>query len=64
MISQDLFDETLLENQDVFDYTDDEALKETIDEFIQQQQQQQQRQHRQLLDHISLRIIKSKHHDW
>ena len=53
MISQDLFDETLLENQDVFDYTDDEALKETIDEFI-QQQQQQQRQHRQLLDHVSL----------
>jgi len=47
MISQSLFDETLLENQDVFEYTDDEALKETIDEFLQQQPH-----HR--LEHLSL----------
>ncbi|OEU15798.1 hypothetical protein FRACYDRAFT_240493 [Fragilariopsis cylindrus CCMP1102] len=45
MISQNLFDETLLENQDVFDYTDDQAVKETIDEFFQQKQR---------LEHISL----------
>ena len=42
MISQKLFDETLLENQEVFEYTDDEAVKETIDEFIQQQSQGRQ----------------------
>ena len=45
MISQNLFDETLLENQDVFEYTDDQAVKETIDEFFQQKQR---------LEHISL----------
>jgi hypothetical protein len=45
MISQNLFDETLLENQDVFEYNDDQAVKETIDEFSQQKQR---------LEHISL----------
>jgi hypothetical protein len=45
MISQNLFDETLLENQDVFEYTDDEAVKETIDEFVQQQQSSRAPQH-------------------
>jgi hypothetical protein len=45
MISQNLFDETLLENQDVFEYTDDQAVKETIEEFFQQKQR---------LEHISL----------
>ena len=45
MISQNLFDETLLENQDVFEYTDDQAVKETIDEFFQQKQR---------LEHISV----------
>jgi len=59
MISQNLFDETLLENQDVFEYTDDEAVKETIDEFLQQQQSQSQSQssrHAQNhhLEHLSL----------
>ena len=44
MISQSLFDETLLENQDVFDYTDDQAVKETINEFEQSSR----------LEHISL----------
>ena len=48
MISQNLFDETLLENQEVFDYTDDQALKETIDELSQQQAQSNR------LEHISL----------
>ena len=59
MISQNLFDETLLENQDVFEYTDEEAVKETIDEFLQQQQSQSQssqlnhsQHHR--FEHISL----------
>eukprot|EP00536_Pseudo-nitzschia_multiseries_P010114 jgi/Psemu1/202414/e_gw1.298.37.1 len=58
MISQNLFDETLLENQDVFDYTDEEAVKETIDEFLQQQQQLESQysphsqNHR--LEHLSL----------
>jgi hypothetical protein len=55
MISQNLFDETLLENQDVFEYTDEEAVKETIDEFVQQQSQAPQHanaHHR--LEHLSL----------
>lgn len=52
MISQKLFDETLLENQDVFEYTDDEAVRETIDEFIQQQSQGQHANNR--FEHISL----------
>jgi len=42
MISQNHFDETLLENQDVFEYTDEEAVTETINEFLQQQQSQSQ----------------------
>ena len=61
MISQNLFDETLLENQDVFEYTDDEAVKETIDEFVQQQQSSQVPQHANAnanplnrLEHLSL----------
>ena len=55
MISQNLFDETLLENQDVFEYTDDEAVKETIVEFVQQQQSQAapQQAHKSL-EHLSL----------
>jgi hypothetical protein len=36
MISQSLFDETLLENQEAFDLSNEEALKETIDQFLSQ----------------------------
>eukprot|EP00535_Pseudo-nitzschia_heimii_P009778 CAMPEP_0197191762 /NCGR_PEP_ID=MMETSP1423-20130617/23965_1 /TAXON_ID=476441 /ORGANISM="Pseudo-nitzschia heimii, Strain UNC1101" /LENGTH=629 /DNA_ID=CAMNT_0042644501 /DNA_START=57 /DNA_END=1943 /DNA_ORIENTATION=- len=53
MISQKLFDETVLENQDVFEYTDDEAVKETINEFIQQQSGGRQISYSRL-EHISL----------
>lgn len=35
-ISQETFDETLLENQDLFELSDEEAIKETIDQFHQQ----------------------------
>ena len=34
--SQDLFDETVLENEECFDLSPDEALRETIDQFCQQ----------------------------
>lgn len=33
MISQDLFDETLLESQELFEYSDDQAVQETISEL-------------------------------
>jgi len=35
-ISQELFDETILENEECFNLTPQEALKETIDQFCQQ----------------------------
>jgi hypothetical protein len=48
MISQELFDETLVESQEVFDYDDnDEAVRETISEL-----QSQNKESR--LDHLSL----------
>ena len=53
MISQNLFDETLLENQDVFEYTDEEALKETISEFLQQQSETPEKALRSM-EHLSL----------
>ncbi len=53
MISQILFDETLLENQDVFEYSDEEALKETISEFLQQQSSTPDQALRSL-EHLSL----------
>ena len=44
LISQEFFDEMLLENQDVFDYDDDDqAVAETVKELQNQQQNQQQR---------------------
>jgi len=36
IISQELFDETILENEECFDLTPAEALRETIDQFCQQ----------------------------
>ncbi|KAL7541178.1 hypothetical protein ACHAXR_011633 [Thalassiosira sp. AJA248-18] len=36
VLSQELFDETILENEDCFDLTPDDALRETIDQFCQQ----------------------------
>jgi len=36
LLSQELFDETVLENEECFDLTPDEALRETIDQFCQQ----------------------------
>jgi len=53
MISQNLFDETVLENQDVFEYTDEEALKETISEFLQQQSETPEKAVRSM-EHLSL----------
>ncbi len=53
MISQNLFDETVLENQDVFEYTDEEALKETISEFLQQQSETPEKALRSM-EHLSL----------
>ena len=41
-LSQDYFDETVLENEDVFDMSPEEAVTETIFQLYQQQQQQQQ----------------------
>ncbi|KAL3827432.1 hypothetical protein ACHAXA_003166 [Cyclostephanos tholiformis] len=35
-VSQELFDETVLENEDCFDLSPDEALRETIDQFRRQ----------------------------
>ncbi|KAL7531752.1 hypothetical protein ACHAWF_003897 [Thalassiosira exigua] len=36
MLSQELFDETVLENEECFDLSPDEALRETIDQFRRQ----------------------------
>jgi len=36
LISQELFDETVIENEECFDLSPDEALAETIDQFCQQ----------------------------
>jgi len=36
LISQELFDETVIENEECFDLSPDEALSETIDQFCQQ----------------------------
>jgi len=44
MISQELFDETVLENEEIFELSPEEALQETIDQLTKQQQQQQQQQ--------------------
>jgi len=55
MISQNLFDETLLENQEVFDYTDDQAVKETVDELSQQQAQSNRLEHISLTHPLSLK---------
>ena len=41
MISQELFDETLLENEEVFDLSPDEALQETIEQFEKSNQSMQ-----------------------
>lgn len=41
MISQELFDETLLENEEVFDLAPDEALQETIEQFEKSNQSMQ-----------------------
>ena len=36
LISQELFDETILENEECFDLSPEDALRETIDQFAQQ----------------------------
>ena len=36
LLSQELFDETILDNQDAFDMSPEEALIETMDQFVQQ----------------------------
>ena len=41
-LSQSYFDETVVENEDVFDMSPEEAVAETIDQLFKQQQQQQQ----------------------
>eukprot|EP00934_Nitzschia_sp_Nitz4_P001217 Nitzschia sp. Nitz4//scaffold9_size221794//57278//58819//NITZ4_001333-RA/size221794-processed-gene-0.10-mRNA-1//1//CDS//3329560962//1217//frame0 len=48
LITQELFDETLVESQELFEYDDDQAVKETISEL---QSQQGENVH---LDHLSL----------
>lgn len=36
LLSQELFDETILENEEAFDLSPEEALKETVDQFLSQ----------------------------
>ena len=52
LISQDLFDETLLESQELFEYDDDKAVEETISELKSQQGSSSGGTVR--LDHLSL----------
>ena len=36
LLSQELFDETIIENEECFDLSPEDALRETIDQFCQQ----------------------------